>query len=457
MHHDDRPQIVSPPRPGTSRRDFLRRSVFGATACLTLPSFLGNGLFALDARADSAPPTGKDGPIVVIVQLGGGNDSLNTVIPYQNPLYYSARPNLAVPQASVLNLDGQIGLHPAMTALKGLWDEGGLAIVNGVGYPNPNLSHFTGTDNWNTAEPGKPVRDGWLGRYFDHQCSGRPPTVGFETSDTATLAFKGSALGVSVGTPARFNWQNPGTAAAANLDPAMVNLQHQLIKLDRPWDSGLGKDALAYVQRQAHNALVSSADVQGVLAGATSANGFPHAAFPKSFLGSELQNVAALISGNLDTTVYYVHAGGFDTHQNEVLVTNGVADPTKGTHAGLMADLSNSIAAFAAEMKAQGKWDRVLLFTFSEFGRKLIENGTHGTDHGAAASLFVAGGRVKAGTYGRIPDLAASALVSDHSLVFNVDFRSVYATVLQNWLGVPASAMGDVLPGAAGVPLLGFV
>ena len=434
-----------------SRRRFIKHSLWGATACWTIPSFLDNTLHGLDARASSARPAGADGPILVVVQLAGGNDSLNTVIPYTNATYLSARPNLNITQGVLplgnTDMLGQVApqtvaLHPGLGRFHELWEGGDLAIVNGVGYPNPNLSHFTSFDYWHTAEPHNPIRDGWLGRFFDHQCSGCDPTSAFNMDNRAALAFlssQGTSANVDAKVPAEIAWKD-FSSTRGNID--LENSYRHLIGLDHPLDSGVSDqdEVLAYVQRSSHNAMISARTIYNVLD--SQGDGFPYSnswAEDPSKLEKDFKNVAALIAGGLDTSIYYMHQGGYDTHNNQIS-----ADPDNNRHDNLLAELNTAIGAFADEMKAQGVWDRVLLFTFSEFGRKVIENGSNGTDHGAAASLFAMGGAVNPGFYGLFPDLDDRE--KKDSLKYNVDFRRVYRTALQNWLGLPASALSEVFP-----------
>jgi len=457
-------------RPDLSRRDFLRRSISGAAACATIPTFLQHTLFSLDLGA-ALPAGAADGPILVVVQLGGGNDSLNTVIPFQNPFYdgtqpvrtngtgaqRAARSTLKLtPAHGLLNLGASapglrggsssqeaIALHPRLTALADLWHGGELAIVNGVGYPNPNLSHFTSFDFWHTARPNEAVRDGWLGRYFDHQCAGCEPTASIDFAATAGLPFHshGSSANVNMLSPTAYSWKDSGGETTR-----LEATYRRLLGLDHATDPGIDPrdDLRAYVQRTSHNALISSRSVADALANTSLRGDFPRSGvtFPTDALGRNFRDIASLIYGGMATRIYYVNQGGYDTHNNQVAED----DPLAGNHNTLLGRLNAALGAFIAEMKAQGNWERVLLFTFSEFGRKLIENGSNGTDHGAAASLFVTGGGVQPGFVGTVPDFADSARIKNDSLAHQVDFRSVYRTVLQDWLQVPAERMPLILP-----------
>lgn len=439
-----------------TRRRFLRRSVFGGAAAWTLPAFLNNTLLRLDAGAADNPPSGAGGPILVIMQLSGGNDQLNTLIPYTNSYYVNARPAMALSPAAhsaiaiggapaldgASGFDEPVALHPLLGNFGQFWDDGDLAVINGVGYPNPNLSHFTSFDYYHSAKPNEFVTDGWLGRFFDHQCAGCPPQTAMHLSNGPTLALRsvqGNIASVSTSYPSGMGWQHFNERSAS-----LEALYRKAIGIDHPVDSGISAadDALAYVQRSAHAALLSSVDVTRAIGAANSSGSFPHVAFPNSNLGNNFRDVAAMIEGRLDTCIYYVEQGGYDTHGGQISGN----DPVAGTHAYLLYQLNAALGAFVAEMKAQGNWDRVLILTFSEFGRKVIQNGSLGTDHGAAQTLFAMGGQVNPGFYGKLPDLAPAARIKNDSLVHNVDFRQVYRTVLEKWMGVPASAMGAIFP-----------
>ena len=446
------------------RRQFLKHSILGASACLTLPTFLENTIFSLDARAQSLAFSGQDGPILVIVQLSGGNDSLNTVIPYRNNIYLTERPTLRLteehgvfPLGKDPTTSDELALHPHLTHLRDLWESGELAIVNGVGYPNPNLSHFTSFDFWHSGRPNEPVRDGWLGRFFDHQCSGCDPTAAINFARGSNLAFSSNGTGanasISIADPESYFWFDLNTT---DREVDLEELYRRLTGVDHPVDPGLSNtdDVLAYVQRSTHNALISSQTVLAALANATTGGtGFPHVEFPDTRLGRNFSDTAALISGGLNSRIFYVSQGGYDTHNNQITEGSG---PLEGRHADLLTDLNDALGAFVAEIKALGIWERVLIFTFSEFGRKVIENGSSGTDHGAAETLFVTGGAVKPGFYGSLPSLARAARIKKDSLQHNVDFRSIYRTVLQSWMEVPANVIPEILP-SGDFPVLSFV
>jgi len=428
-----------------TRRRFLRTSILGGALSWSVPAFLERTFFSLDALAAGSPiqaATGKDGPILVVLQLAGGNDGLNTVIPFENDAYFRARPTLAIPKSKILQLSGGFGLHPELSGLKSLHDNGHLAVVHGVGYPNPNRSHFRSTEIWQTAsDADKSGQHGWLGRYFDSCCEGADPAVGISIgSAQAPQAFAaGKRRGISFANPGQFRFdlrKSSDPDAAEEFFRSVNEMDHgmqggSIGMLDGPAD--MGGDTLDFLQRTALDATVSS---DKVLEAARKTK--PPAAYPPGKLADSLNLVARLIAGGMPTRVYYVSQGGYDTHSNQ-----------GGAHARLMGELGAALSAFTADLKAQGNFDRVLTMTFSEFGRRVAENASRGTDHGAAAPLFLVGGKVNAGLHGKAPDLSK---LQNGDLVHNVDFRCVYATVLEKWLGTPA-------PPVLGrrFPLLGFI
>lgn len=435
-----------------SRRQFVKQSSWGAAACLTLPAFLQNTFLSLDARASTLPSPGGEGPITIIIEMGGGNDSLNTVIPFQNEIYIGARPTIALREEhgllslgqtnNILGATEQLALHPSMGHLHQLWQEGQLAIVNGVGYPNPNLSHFTSFDYMHTAMPNTNAVDGWVGRYFDSQCSGCDATQAIELARTQTRAFASSggiSPSVTFTDPESYGWKALETRGR---DVPLEQLYRELIGLDHIVDDGidLRNDALSYVQRSTHNAMISARTVHEA-----NENGAELLVeeWPNTGLSRDLQRIARLIKGGMDTSIYYAHQNGYDTHGDQASGSN----PTTGRHSDLLGNFDSSLGALIQELKLAGVWDRVVIMTISEFGRKVIENGSSGTDHGAAESIFVMGGGVQGGQfYGHFPDLAEDARVKRHSLDYNVDFRTVYRSILQNWMGVPPESMADIFP-----------
>jgi uncharacterized protein (DUF1501 family) len=418
-----------------TRREFLRRTVLTSALSWTVPTFLANTFSALQADAmDRATQitTGKDSTILVVLQMAGGNDGINTVIPHGSDYYYKARPRIGIKANEVLKINDQIGLNPGLKSFKELYDQGNLSIVQGVGYPNPNRSHFRSTEIWQTASDSERFEKyGWIGRYFDNACSGCDPTVGVNIGRQMPQAFAAKIpKGVSVDNPQNYRFINSengqegqmmeqsyrelnghaadensgGSIAAISGGGNMQNQQHRGSVMD-------------FLERTALDAQVSSDEIRAI-----SARVDNKATYPGSQLGNSLKLVAKLIGGGLPTRIFYVSQGGYDTHTNQV-----------GTHQRLLQDLGDSVKAFTDDLKAQGNMQRVLVMTFSEFGRRVSDNANSGTDHGAAAPMFVIGNHVKAGLLGQYPSLAPADLFQG-DVKYTVDFRSVYAGVLENWL-----------------------
>ncbi len=414
-----------------TRREFLRTSLLGTALSWTVPAFLERTFLALNAEAAQSTiqtKTGRDYPILVIIQLAGGNDGLNALVPFEDDIYYRLRPKLAVPKQQVLPLDNYVGFHPSLTPLKGLFDSGNLAVLQGVGYPNPNRSHFRSTEIWETASDSKQVLSrGWIGRYFDNCCAGQDATVGVVLGEQSPQAFNSmTPTGIAIARPDQMGFEretDPNDArlfAEANgLDNAPAS-GGSIASLGGPNRSEL--TAMHYLQRVALDAQASTDEVKQALKKAKN-----EVLFPKSRLGNSLSLIARLIAGGLSTRVYYASQGGYDTHAGQI-----------NAHPRLLNELATSLAAFSNELKNKNIFDRVLVMTFSEFGRRVQENANGGTDHGTAAPMFLCGGAIKAGLYGNQPPL-------DHldsgDLIFNLDFRAIYSTILSQWLESPAKAV----------------
>lgn len=427
-----------------TRRSFLRTAVLGAAAAWTLPAFLDRTFFTLDAMAaDSAiqTPTGRDAPILVVLQLAGGNDGLNTLVPFADDAYRRARPTLGLAGDRTLKLNDALGLHPSLAPLKSLYDAGHLGIVQGVGYPNPNRSHFRSTEIWQTASAANEHRDrGWLGSYFDHACAGADPTVGVAIGGLAPQAFAArTPTGVNFARPEQYRWISQDRAPRGGSSVSERIFRELNAPADFAGDSAPSRDgdaggsigmlggqaggegnSLDFLERTALDAQLSSDQVLAIARRTK-----PLVRYPGGRLSESLSLVGRMIAGGLPTRVYYVSLGGFDTHQNQL-----------GAHERLLTELAESTAAFAADLKAQGNFERVMLMTFSEFGRRVEQNASGGTDHGAAAPLFLMGGRIKPGLHGRMPSLTD---LHQGDLKHTVDFRAVYAAVLEQWLGVPSA------------------
>jgi uncharacterized protein (DUF1501 family) len=429
----------------TTRRDFLRTTLLGGALSWTVPSFVAQTFQALHAQADGSltqVATGKDGPILVLIQLAGGNDGLNTVVPYTNDFYYQARPRIAIPANQVLTLNETLGLNPAMAGFKGLYDAGQLSIVNGVGYPNPNRSHFRATEIWQTAsDEDKYLTDGWLGRYFDNACQGCDPTVGINIGPRLPQAFSSHVpIGVSLENPDSYRFMG----ATPNDDESMA-YRSMYTPDDTTPSSGAGasvsmvsgtvmlhdgQNALDFLERTSMDAQVSSDKIR-TIAARTAAK----APYPATGIGRNLALVGRLIAGGMSTRVFYVSHGGFDTHSGQ-----------RGAQDQRLRELSDAVKAFTDDLTATGNSDRVMIMTFSEFGRRVTENGSQGTDHGAAAPMFLIGPKMKAGMLGAEPSLAPADL-QDGDIKYNTDFRSVYASILQDWMKTnPQPILGRPFP-----------
>jgi uncharacterized protein (DUF1501 family) len=419
-----------------TRREFLRTGILGGALSWTVPAFLSNTFSALNAEAaDSATQTatGKNSSILVVLQMAGGNDGLNTVVPYANDYYFQARRRIAQPAKSVLKLDDEVGLHQGLTGFKDLYDAGHLSVIQGVGYPNPNRSHFRSTEIWQTASDEDKVESyGWLGRYFDNACSGADPEVGVNIGRQMPQAFSAKTpTGISLENPQNYRFM----AGRRTPNGEMNGVEKSFRELNQPAQDDGGADnsgatigaisgsiahhgsPLDFLERTALDAEVSSDKILAITRRVEN-----QASYPTSQLAASLKVVAKLIAGGLPTRIFYVSQGGYDTHTNQV-----------GQQERLLRDLGDSVNAFVTDLKAQGNFQRVMLMTFSEFGRRVAENANGGTDHGAAAPMFVVGNKVKAGLHGKYPSLAAADLFNG-DLRYNVDFRSVYAGILEEWL-----------------------
>ena len=379
------------------RRDFLKTASL-ATASLWVPRFL-----QAHAQPGALAPNGK---ILVVIQFSGGNDGLNTVVPVRNDIYSRDRPRLGIKAQEALRLTDEAALHPSLGALKNLYDAGDLAVLHNVGYPNPDRSHFRSMDIWHTASPANEYwSTGWLGRYLDAQCSGgacHAPVL--EIDDTLSLALKGEQRkGLAMQEPKqlRESTRSPYFTEYASAGAAYT---HE--------DSPVG-----YLYKTMTETL-ASAEYIFEKSRIKPSPGI----YPGTSLGKHLKTVASLILGDADTSVYYLSLGSFDTHINQ-------ANQQKR----LFTELNDAVAAFAADLKAQGRWNEVLLATFSDFRLRVSQNASDGTDNGTANRMYLLGGDLRnKGLPNPLPNLDALDMGAPK---FNVDFRQVYATLLERWLG----------------------
>jgi uncharacterized protein (DUF1501 family) len=361
------------------------------------------------ARTAQASAPGKDN-ILVVLELTGGNDGLNMVIPYADDLYHKARPTLRQTKDVVMRLDDHVGLHSRMQGLRPLWERRQLAVVQGVGYPNPDRSHFEAMDIWQSADPKKHMKSGWLGRATAeiNNVGGGVPILHIGAS-RLPLAVAGAPGGgaVSLSDQNSFRLEISGDNSKAR--------RRLLAELSAPASKAVEEDLASFVRRRQVQTLTAVENLQSLLEGP--------GAMQRQFGGltQKLELIAGLIAKGFGTRLFYVNLDGFDTHANEGPM-----------HGNLLAELGGAIDTFFQSLKTTGHDRRVRLMTFSEFGRRVQENDSRGTDHGAASCMLVAGGSVKGGVVGKHPSLSD---LDAGDLKFHTDFRRVYATLLDSWLG----------------------
>jgi uncharacterized protein (DUF1501 family) len=411
------------------RRKFIRNSF-----ALLAPTMIGgNPIHILQDHPmlDTALlATSSNNNVLVIIQLSGGNDGLNTVIPiseYSN--YYNARTNIAIPEKKILKLqeNDATGIHPAMTALQNLYADGKLNIVQSVGYPQPSFSHFRATDIWMSgSDSNQYLNSGWAGRFLNYENPGYP--------DNYPSAEKPDPLAIQIGSLATLTCQGPAVNMALSVsDPgSFYNLLDGSNASVANTNAGYELSFLRNISKQTN---LYTARIK-----AASDSVKKQVTYPDNYLASQLKVVARLIKGGLQTKVYMVNFGGFDTHSGQVVAS----DTTTGTHANLLKVLSDSIAAFQSDMVGLEIEDRVIGMTYSEFGRRIVSNGSGGTDHGSAAPLFLFGKNVRGGVFGNNPTIPANANVNDN-VPYQYDFRTVYSTILQNWFCVNATGQTEIL------------
>jgi uncharacterized protein (DUF1501 family) len=385
-----------------NRRNFLETTGLATAGSLLIPSFLK----AYEAQAMAGQLAPKTGKVLVVVQLSGGNDGLNTVVPYRNDIYYRERPTVAIGRDKVLTLNDEVGLNPALEPLRALYDDGLLTVINNVGYPNPDRSHFRSMDIWQTGSNADDyLSTGWLGRYLDQSGAAGSGTFSkpyqtLEIDDTLSLALKGDRLnGLALLDPRKLFNQTRS--------PLVAELSHQ-----RTHDHAVA-DYLYKTLAETTSSATYLHEKTKITA--------PSQTYPNHELGSRLRTVAQLIRAGVETQVYYVSIGGFDTHINQ-----------PGQQERLLRQYAEAVGTFMQDMKAAGRVQDVLLMTFSEFGRRVKQNGSNGTDHGTANNVFLLGGTGNRRVYNPAPNLTN---LDDGDLRYTVDFRSIYATLLQDWLG----------------------
>ncbi|KAB8152758.1 DUF1501 domain-containing protein [Kordia sp. TARA_039_SRF] len=382
-----------------NRRDFIKQASLASTA-MFLPKFVSG--FNL---IDSAVATGKK---LVIIQLSGGNDGLNTVVPFRNDIYFEKRPSLAQQKSNLIGITDDIGFHESLIAHSDLYHNGELCVVNNVGYPNPNRSHFRATDIWHTAsDANEYLQSGWVGRYLDVTKSKSLDAI--EVDDTLSLLLKGEQTdGIAT--------KNPKLFFRTTHAPYFKKVvQHHD-------DAHLSEHNLGYL----YKTMVTASNSAKYLY-ETSKTYASKIEYPNNEFAKQLKQVAQFINSGLQTKVYYTSLGGFDTHANQV-----------NKQKRLLKVYDEAIAAFIKDLKQQDSFKDTLIMTFSEFGRRVQQNAANGTDHGTANQVFLIGKQLKkAGFYNAMPNL--SNLDENGDLKFDVDFRKIYASILNNWLDVDAT------------------
>ncbi len=402
-----------------TRRQFLKTSMVAVPAAAAMPAVFSRAVAAaIHEQRSSAAPMGNR--TLVIVQMAGGNDGLNTVVPANDSRYYELRGNLAIPQNDVIPIDGQAGFHPGLTAFKELWDEGVLAVVEGVGYPDQSFSHFESMDIWQTGQTGRKDYEGWLGKYLEG--------IVAEQEDAFLALVADERMPRAMVTP------EVAVPLVESVDDYRLrddprnawNRQARTAALLRLYASAPGATRFgALLDNTVHAARRSSAAVQRA-----HARYQPAVKYGESALAQGLRLVAEAIDADLGLRVGHVRIGGFDTH---------AAQPDM--HASLLAETADAMLAFYRDLQAHGHANDVVMMTWSEFGRRVTGNASDGTDHGSAGPMFVAGAPVAGGFYGERPGLAS---LDKNNLRFTTDFRQVYASALEGWLGAPSQ---DVLGG----------
>ena len=405
-----------------TRRQFFKGGVAAFTVTYAAPQIL----------TELASAQGATSRNLVVLYLSGGNDALSMLVPYNDPFYYSRRPTIAIPAGTVLQVGTDssrvaLGLHPRLTGLKQVFDRGQLALIQRSGYPNQSRSHFQGTDIWSSADPVNPASNGWVGRYLDSLPSPVDVLVGWNTTRDLPRVLQSNKVAVpAIPSPATYAFARPNTGAEAAAERAAAIRINSHLPVDQP--------ELAFVYSNAQAAMSTLDRV------ATVATYNGTVTYPNTGLGQALKAVAGSMIRGIGTRVFYVTTGGFDTHSAQNPNQNN------GSYFNLMATMNDALFAFYTDLTNQALLSNTLVLSFSEFGRRISENGSSGTDHGSASVMLAMGGGVRGGLYGTAPNLNTD--VSNPTLEnaagdvkFETDFRSVYARVLDSWLGADSRAI----------------
>ena len=414
-----------------------RREFLGKSMAVTLPALIsGYAVKALDANSPLVQALMGGGPdtdhVLVLIQLSGGNDGLNMVIPVSTySLYNAARTNIAIPQNRILSLNGyaNTGLHPSMTGLQSLYNDTKLKIIQAVGYPQPNFSHFRATDIWMTASnSNQEVYTGWAGRYLNYEYPNFPN--GYPNASVT------DPLAIQIGSTASLTTQGPSVNMAMSITSA-TNFYQLINGTSDPVPATKAGKELSFIRTVAKQTQQYAGTITAAAGRVTQQNPYP----ANNTLADQLKIVARLIKGGLKTRVYMVSFGGFDNHSLQTTV----ADTTVGTHATLLGRVSDAIKAFQDDLIYLEVEDRVVGMTFSEFGRRIKSNSSVGTDHGAAAPMFVFGKPVQGGVLGNNPTIPTVVNVNDN-IPMQYDFRSVYSTLLEKWFCLPKQTVQGLYP-----------
>ncbi len=392
------------------RRKFLKQSALATAGSFLIPGFLK--AYEQESFLPHNALRGNREKVLVMIQLSGGNDGLNTIVPYQNDIYYQRRPRLAIPKSEVIKVTDELGFNPEMSPLKKLYDEGLLTVLNNVGYPNPDRSHFRSMDIWHSASPSDQYwQHGWLGRYLDATCGGSPnPHMAVEVDNALSLALKGEHVkGLAMSHPKKLHRIVSGEPfRSLNKHYHGEPLQNASMDyLYKTMAETVSSANYIYDRSQEYTTSIS---------------------YPNHYFGRNLKTIAGLIGSGLNTKVYYTSMNGFDTHVGQ-----------KGKQKKLLKQYSEALYAFVRDLKASGSFEDTLIVTFSEFGRRVDQNASGGTDHGKANNLFIVGKHLKKpGFFNSGPDLHQ---LDEGDLVHQVDFRRIYATLLGQWLQSDAQAI----------------
>jgi uncharacterized protein (DUF1501 family) len=396
-----------------NRRHFLTRTLQSSSLLAVgtvVPQFV--------SRTAQAAAPGKDN-ILVVLEMTGGNDGLNTVIPYADDLYHKARPTLRQTKDVVIRLDDHVGLNSSMVGFRPMYETGQLAVVQGVGYPNPERSHFEAMDIWQSADPKRVVTTGWLGRAVSEM---KNTSGGVPILQLGSKGFPLALTGAPGGGAVTVNDQHSFRLELGGGKIVQQKARRRLLEdLAAQGPQQADDDLASFIKRRQVQTMTAVETLRELLDGP---NALPRQG---AGLAQKLQLVAGLIARGFGTRIFYISLDGFDTHAGQAT-----------THANLLADLANSVSGFFDTLKKTGHDSRVRLMTYSEFGRRVQENGSRGTDHGAGSCLFLAGPSVKGGVVGKHPSLAD---LDADDLKFHTDFRRVYATLLDGWLGCDSKAV----------------